>query len=225
MNKFQLSALVGGLANVLLMLAFPPYDRVTVGRIEPSFDAYYFVLQAPPGQPVSSGLLIAQLLAVALGAVIAVMFLRGSRGDPEHPPRNPQSVLLYLAVAAFIVIMLFPPFETMPASRIGAATFHGFDLAFGGGIQRGIFVPMLFLELLLFAVNVAVFWLIFGALDRRDLRMADMSKAPVRPVEPARPRPGSAENPYGRSGVERRAGRDPAYQGPDRRGNRDRRTK
>jgi amino acid transporter len=225
MNKFQLSALFGGLANVLFMVLFPPYDRVSLGRIEPSFDAYHFVLQAPAGQTVNAGLLVVQLLAVAFVVILALMFLRGSRDDPEHPPRNPQTVVLTLAVAAFVMIMLFPPFETMPASRLGAATFHGFDLAFGGGVQRGIFVPMLFLELLMLGVNVSAFWLIFGVLDRRDLRVADMQKVlSEQPVVPARPRPGSPENPYGRSGDERRRERDPGYQGPERRRSRDRRT-
>ena len=214
MNKFQLFALVGGLANAIFMLLLPPYERISVGRIEPSFDAYYFVLQPPAGQTVNGDLLAIQLLAVAFSVMLALMFLRGSHGDAAHPPRNPQTVVLALAGAAFIVIMLFPPFETMPLSRMGAASFHGFDVAFGGGMQRGIFVPMLFLEILLLAVNVSVFWLLFGVLDRRDVRTADAPQfAP--PTRPA--------NQIGRSGAERRSGRVSGYQGAEQRSNRDRR--
>jgi hypothetical protein len=223
MNKFQLSALLGGLANALVMVLFPPYDRVSLGRIEPSFDAYFFVLQPPEGHTLNGGLLAMQLVAAGVLVALAVMLLRGSLRDPEHPPRKPQNILLTLALAAFVVVMLFPPFETMPASRMGAATFHGFDIAFGGGIQRGIFVPMLFLELLLLGVNVAVFWLIFGVLDRRMDKVPGESGGGVSSVAMPRPRPGSPENPYGRSGEERRTARDPAYQGPERRLRRDRR--
>lgn len=227
MNKFQLTAVAGGLVNALLMLLFPPYDRITVGRIEPAFDAYYFVLQSPPGQSVNAGLLVVQLLAVSVGLVLALMFLRGSGGDPLRPPRNPRQVLLSLAVAAFTIIMLFPPFETMPASRMGAASFHGFDIAFGGGLERGIFAPMLFLELLLLAANVSVCWLIFGILDGRNAAAGVVLGALSgdKAVQNVLPRPRSAENAYGRSGVERRGGRDPGYQGPDRRRGGDRRLK
>jgi hypothetical protein len=226
MNKYQLSAVLGGFANAFVMVLFPPYDRTAIGRIEPSFDAYYFFLQPPPGHSVNGGLLSIQLLAVALLVALALALLRGGRADPGRPAGKPQTILLQLAVAAFVVVMLFPPFETMPASRMGAATFHGFDIAFGGGIQRGIFVPMLFLELLLLGINVAVFWLLFGAFDRSAPRLGTEGRAGAagNTAAVARPRPGSAENPYGRSGDERRRSRDPAYQGPERRQRRDRRT-
>jgi hypothetical protein len=223
MNKFQISVLFGGIANAFLMVLFPPYDRVAIGRIEPSFDAYFFVLQPPLDHSVNAGLLAIELLAVGFFVALALMLLRGSLHDPERPPRKPQNVILSLALGAFIVAMLFPPFETMPASRMGAATFHGFDIAFGGGIQRGIFVPMLFLELLLLGVNVAAFWLIFGVLDRRGNRTPGEGIPRAASAAKPRPRPGSAENPYGRSGDERRTRRDPAYQGPERRLRRDRR--
>jgi len=223
MNKYQLSAVFGGLANAVLMVLFPPYDRVAIGRIEPSFDAYYFVLQPPLAHGVNGGLLAIQLLAVAFFVVLALALLRGSGSAPEQPLRKPQTVIVQLALAAFVVVMLFPPFETMPVSRMGAATFHGFDIAFGGGIQRGIFVPMLFLELLLLGVNVAIFWLLFGVMDRRATQLGERTGVTVDEKPATRPRPGSPGNPYGRSGDERRASRDPAYQGPERRLRRDRR--
>jgi hypothetical protein len=100
---------------------------------------------------------------------------------------------------------------------MGAATFYGFDIAFGGGMQRGIFVPMLFLELLLLGINFAVFWLLFDVMERR--RNRDPEAGPGAPVRAAHP------HPIGRSGDERRHGRDPAYQGPERRRSRERRVR
>ncbi len=223
MNKFQLSALIGGFANALLMVLFPPYDRTALGRIEPRFDAFHFVLQPPAGQTINAGVLALELLAVALVVILALFFLRGSRGDPAYPPRRPRSVVFSLAAVLLTLILIFPPFETMPLSRIGAATFYGFDIAFGGGVQRGIFVPMLFLELLLLGINFAVFWLLFDVMDRNNRRAADARPLERRSARPAAPLDAAHPHPIGRSGEERRSHRDPAYQGPERRRGRERR--
>lgn len=223
MNKFQLFALVGGFANALLMVLFPPYDRLVIGRIAPNFEAYYFVLQAPAGRTVNAGLLAIELLAVAFGVMMAWILLRGSRNNREYPQRRPQSVVLVLAAAAFALIVVFPPFETMLLPAMGAPTFHGFDVVFAGGAARGIFVPMLFLELLLFALNVSVFWLLFDVMERNRSRPGGGS-----PQAAGGEMQASSVNvtpPIGRRSEERRQGRDPAFQGPNRRGSRERRTR
>lgn len=223
MNKFQLSVLIGGFANALLMVLFPPYDRTTLGRIEPSFDAFHFVLQPPAGQSVNAGLLAIGLLTVALVVILALFFLRGSRGDAENPPRRPRTVVFTFAAVLLALILLFPPFETMPLSRMGAATFHGFDIAFGGGVQRGIFVPMLFLQLLLLGINFAVFWLLFDVMERRDSRDGEARPLERRSPGPAVPVDAAHSHSIGRSGEDRRSHRDPAFQGPERRRARERR--
>jgi hypothetical protein len=69
--------------------------------------------------------------------------------------------------------------------------------------------------------------LIFGILDGRNAAAGVVLGALSgdKAVQNVLPRPRRAENAYGRSGVERRGGQDPTYQGPDRRRGGDRRLK
>jgi hypothetical protein len=79
-----------------------------------------------------------------------------------------------LVIANLALILLFPPFETQPlAARIGDRPFEGFRFALGGNVQRGSFLPLLYLERLLLALIATSLWLAFGLVARNDVAPAE----------------------------------------------------
>src|SRR6267378_178969 len=178
MNKFQLTVLIAALANLALMLIFPPFNSQSLFRAGPaSFDAFYLVSDAPANAALNSGLLYLEVFFVLVNAVLAWVLLQGAPQQPSRPRVRWQNVLQWLIIANLLLILLFPPFETQP-ERV----FEGFRFALGGNVQRGIFLPFLFLELFLLALDAAALWLAFGLgrarIDRRIGRSARSGQKP-----------------------------------------------
>src|SRR5258708_14198862 len=162
MNKFQLTVLIAALANLALQLFFPPFDSQSLWRMGPaSFDAFYPAFDAPVTATLNSGLLYLEIFTVLINAVLAWLLLQGAPQEPSRPRVRWQTVLQWLGIANFLLILLFPPFETQPDRA-----FEGFRFALSGSVQRGIFLPFLFLELFLLALHAAVLWLAFGLVAR-----------------------------------------------------------
>lgn len=226
MNKFQMTVLIAALADLALMLFFPPYDTLPLGRAgPPSFEAFYPTFGAPPNGRVDTGLLYLEMFALFVNAAVAWLLLQDTREEPYRPRMRWQSVLQWLVIADLLLILLFPPFETQPlAARIGDRAFEGFRFALSGNVQSGIFLPLLFLELLLLALNAATLWLAFGLVARSDAAAAeDPQEAPASPVAAESAEPGLEAGQVGRSGRDRRVRQDPHYDGPERRRSGDRR--
>ena len=224
MNKFQLTVLIAALVNLALLLFFPPYNSLPLGRTGPgSFDAFYPAFTAPPNGAVNTGLLYLEMFPVFVNAVIAWLLLQDTAQQPYRPRVRWQIVLQGLVIANLLLILLFPPFETQPLeSRIGDRAFEGFKFALSGDVQSGIFLPLLYLELLLLALNAASMWLAFGMVARGE---AVSDAAPSAPPPEAGTAPGPRSGQVGRSGKDRRVHADPNYQGPERRRGGDRRSR
>ena len=225
MNKFQLTVLLAALVNLALLLFFPPYNSLPLGRAGPgSFDAFYPAFSAPPSGTVNTGLLYLEMFPVFANVVLAWLLLQDTRQPPYRPRVRWQSVLQGLVIANLALILLFPPFETQPLeSRIGDRAFDGFKFALSGDVQSGIFLPLLYLELLLLALNAASMWLAFGIVARAETAVdRGSAAAPALPPEPG-VAPGLQGGQIGRSGKDRRVHADPHYQGPERRRGSDRR--
>src|SRR5258708_40263284 len=149
MNKFQLTVLIAALANLALQLFFPPFDSQSLWRMGPaSFDAFYPAFDAPVTATLNSGLLYLEIFTVLINAVLAWLLLQGAPQEPSRPRVRWQNVLLWLVIANLLLILLFPPFESRP-DRV----FEGFKFVLSGSVQRGIFLPSLFLEFLFLAPN------------------------------------------------------------------------
>jgi len=212
MNKFQLTVLIAALANLALMLIFPPFNSQSLFRAGPaSFDAFYLVSDAPANAALNSGLLYLEVFFVLVNAVLAWVLLQGAPQQPSRPRVRWQNVLQWLIIANLLLILLFPPFETQP-ERV----FEGFRFALGGNVQRGIFLPFLFLELFLLALDAAALWLAFGLVARWDEAYGAESAVPESIAES-----GAASDPdrsqIGRSDHDRRQGPDPHFGGAERR--------
>jgi hypothetical protein len=216
MNKFQLTVLIAALANLALLLLFPPFNSQSLWRAgPPSFDAFYPAFDAPVNATLNSGLLYLEIFFVLVNAVLAWLLLQGAPEQPSRPRVRWQTVLQWLIIANLLLILLFPPFETQPDRA-----FEGFRFALSGSVQRGIFLPFLFLELFLLALDAAVLWLAFGLVAR-----SDGAEFPAEPESFADA--GAAAAPdrsqIGRSDRDRRQGLDPDFGGPERRSGSERR--
>ena len=214
-NKFQLTVMIAALANLALLLLFPPFDSQPLGLLGPAnFDAFYPVFDWPAKGTLNSGLLYLEIFPVLVNAALAWLLLQGEPRQPSRPRVRWQSVLQWLVIADLLLILLFPPFETQPlAARMGERAFEGFRFVLSGSVQRGIFLPLLFMELLLLATNAAALWLAFGLVARGDETNGAESPGA----------PGLERGQIGRSGSDRRQRRDPRYDGPERRSGIDRR--
>lgn len=230
MNKFQLTVLSAALANLALLLLFPPFDSHLLGRMGPAyFDAFYPAFDAPANGTLNSGLLYLEIFPVLINALLAWLLLQGEPQQPSVPRVRWQSVLQWLVIADLLLILLFPPFETQPlTARMGERAFEGFRFALSGSIQRGIFLPLLFIELVLLALNAMALWLAFGIVDRGNETRGDRTNGTESPAVPE-PRaatsaaPGPDRVPIGRSGHDRRQHQDPHFDGPEQRSNIERR--
>jgi len=212
MNKFQVTVLIAALANLALMLIFPPFNSQSMLRAGPaSFDAFYPVFDVPVSATLNSGLLYLEVFFVLVNAVLAWLLLQGAPEQPSRPRVRWQNVLQWLVIANLLLILLFPPFETQPDRA-----FEGFRFALGGSVQRGIFLPFLFLELFLLALDAAALWLAFGLVARWDEVDGSESAMPESIADA-----GAASDPdrsrIGRSDHDRRQGQDPEFPGPERR--------
>ncbi len=218
-NKFQLTVLITALANLALLLLFPPFDSQPLARLGPaSFDAFYPAFDAPVNAVLNSGLLYLEIFPVLINATLAWLLLQGAPQQPSRPRVRWESVLQWLVIADLLLILLFPPFETQPlATRMGDRAFGGFRFAFSGNVQRGIFLPLLFMEMLGLAFNAAALWLAFRLVARGDEPNGAESPAVPEPLAAARAAPGPHRDQIGRSGRDRRQRQDPHYGGPERR--------
>ena len=213
MNKFQLTVLIAALANLALLLLFPPFNSQSLWRAgPPSFDAFYPAFDAPVNATLNSGLLYLEIFFVLINAVLAWLLLQGAPEQPSRPRVRWQTVLQWLIVANLLLILLFPPFETQPDRA-----FEGFRFALSGSVQRGIFLPFLFLELFLLALDAAALWLAFGLVARWDEANGAESPAMPESFAEASAAPGPDKSQIGRSDRDRRQGRDRHFNGPERR--------
>ena len=219
MNRFQLTVLIAALANLALLLLFPPFNSQSLFRVGPaSFDAFYPAFDAPVNATLNSGLLYLEIFFVLINAVLAWLLLQAAPQQPSSPRVRWQNVLQWLVIANLLLILLFPPFETQPDRA-----FEGFRFALSGSVQRGIFLPFLFLELFLLALDAAALWLAFGLVARWDEANGAESPAEPESFAAASVAPGPEKSQIGRSDRDRRQGLDPRFGGPERRSGSERR--
>jgi glucan phosphoethanolaminetransferase (alkaline phosphatase superfamily) len=160
MNKAQSIVLAVAACNLAVMLLFPPYDSIALGRGgAETFDAFYFAFDTHFNKLVNSSLLLLEVYWLVINAAIAWLLLR-SRGAALPIMRRRTAVSLIVA-ANLGVVFLFPPFENYASMlRSGGTHFDSFYFAFGDKSQRPFYIPLLYMEVLWVLVNGAVMWLL-----------------------------------------------------------------
>lgn len=71
-----------------------------------------------------------------------------------------QKITLWVGLVNLAVILLFPPFDSFPATDAKALIFAGFQFVFVHGRNEVVNGNVLFLEIVVLLVNVGVAWLL-----------------------------------------------------------------
>jgi len=151
--------------GIVLMLLFPPYDSMAMGRGAPTFDAYYFVFDRQYNKTINSDLLFLQLGWVLLNASLGWLLLKNY--DPDSAMMSRRTAVLLFGAGNLALVLLFPPFENYASSmRFTGTYFDSFYFLFGDKWQRRIYLPLLYLEVLYVLVNTALLWLLFREPER-----------------------------------------------------------
>ena len=88
-----------------------------------------------------------------------------------------QTIALIIAAANIVLILLFPPFESVYAiTKASIPTFEGFYFIFARQPNHVIVTTILYLEVFFVLINGALFWLIFREIKYASLAPADALK-------------------------------------------------
>jgi hypothetical protein len=168
MNRLRLVTLVVTLANLALILLFPPFDYQSVARGVPTFEGFSFYFAHGPNRTVNSGFLTLEIIVVLINGMIAWLLTRPG-GDPLRRFDRQRAILIVVAVN-LVVILLFPPFENVnKLTKAILPSFDGFYLVFGDNSKRVLVTLILWLEVIFILINGGLFWLLFKDRSREGL--------------------------------------------------------
>ena len=194
MNRNQAIALIVAAANVALIALFPPFDTYSLGKNQlPVFGGFYFYFSRNDSMIVNSSLLFLELFVILVNAAIAVLLLRANKPRVKRGSLSLQNATLIFVAINLVVILLFPPFESVFAmSNAAIPTFEGFYFIFARQQNHVIVTAVLYIEVIFVLINGAIFWLIFrdkseSVPSPRRSSEADDGTAPARRVS-TRPR-------------------------------------
>jgi len=164
MNRKQKIALWVGVANLAMILLFPPFDSFSFTDTKALiFAGFQFVFTRGSNEVINGDVLFLEIVVLLVNVGVAWLLLRDARhalGTRRH--FNYQNAILLVVAANLTVILLFPPFEYFYAIT-GALlpTFQGFYFIFSAGSMLTIVTPILYLEVIFVLFNGAVLWLLF----------------------------------------------------------------
>jgi len=163
-NRKQKVALWVGLANLAVMLLFPPFDSFSFTDTKSLvFAGFQFALSAESNKVINSDVLFLEIVVLLVNVSIAWLLLRDAKHifvTQRH--LHYQNTILLMIAANLTVILLFPPFEYFYAiTNAVLPTFEGFYFIFSAGPTLTIVTPILYLEVMFVLFNGAVLWLLF----------------------------------------------------------------
>jgi hypothetical protein len=163
MNRNQAIALALAAANIALIMLFPPFDTYSIVKSQiPVFGGFYFYPNHDTSLVLNSSLLFLELFVVAINAGIALLLLGEKEARLKRGQMSLQNATLIFVAINLVVILLFPPFESVFAiSKASIPTFEGFYFIFARQKNHVIVTAVLYLEVFFMLINGAIFWLIF----------------------------------------------------------------
>ena len=179
MNRPQRNALLIAAVNLLLVLAFPPYNYVSMllGNI-PTFDGFYFFFAGEPHRIVNTSFLALEVIVVLVNAGIAWLLLgKSPLQHGQRPGGNArQRAVLALVAINLALILLFPPFEIFSAvTKAALPTFEGFYFVFGDNPLRQIVSSVLYIEVALVLINGGLLWMFFQDKTQQEASTEQLS--------------------------------------------------
>jgi hypothetical protein len=171
MNRNQAIALVIAAANIVLVMLFPPFDVYTIAKSQiPVFGGFCFYPKRSDLMLVNASLLYLELFVVLINAGIAWLLLSTEKVQVMRRRMSLQNATLLVVAVNLVIILLFPPFESVFAlSRAAIPTFEGFYFIFARQADHVIVAAILYLEVFFVLINGAIFWLIFR--DKPDVEL------------------------------------------------------
>lgn len=166
MNRSQFIIIFVAALDLGLMLLFPPFDSVALGRRFATFDSFDFAFDQNVNQFINRNLLTLEFYWVLINAAIAWLICNARSGKSLMSRRN--ATLVFVA-ANIALVLLFPPFENFDSVKYLSDTyFDGFYYAFGDKSARRFYAPLLFMEILWVCFNGALLWLLLRDPSPRD---------------------------------------------------------
>ena len=163
MNRNQAIAILIAAANIIVIMLFPPFDTFSIARSQiPVFAGFYFYPNRNELMVVNTSLLFLEVFVVAINACIALLLLSPKKVRVARSPISLQNATLLIVAVNLVVIVLFPPFESVFAmSRAAIPTFEGFYFVFARQQNHVVVTAVLYMEVFFMLINGAIFWLIF----------------------------------------------------------------
>lgn len=167
MNRNQKIALLVAAANLLALLLFPPVDQYSIATARlPVFAGFHFAFAPPPYGEVNSAVLLLEVFVVLINAGIALLLLRDRPAGRKTRRMSYQNATLIFTGANLIIVLLFPPFESVFAlTNAALPSFEGFYPIFSLRPSHAIVITLLYLEVIFVLLNGALLWLIFRERD------------------------------------------------------------
>ena len=163
MNRNQAIALALAAGNILLILLFPPFDAYSMANTKVAiFAGFEFYPKHTTNMVINFSLLYLEIMVVLINAGIALLLLRDKKVVVSRRRISMQNATLIFVAINLVVIVLFPPFESVYAMTNAALpTFEGFYFIFARQENHVIVATILYLEVFLVQIYGALFWLIF----------------------------------------------------------------
>ena len=174
MNRQQIVVLVAALANVALLLLFPPYDYVSAARNNvPTFEGFHFYFADHGNSVLNWNFLQVELFVVLVNGAIGWLLLRDQKAPAEGAPRRNfdwQRVVLFGTGVNLVLVLLFPPFQNYySVTSAVMPSFDGFYFLFADHSKRTLVLPILYLEVIFMLVNGGLLWLVLRRTKSDDL--------------------------------------------------------
>ena len=163
MNRYQAIALAVAAANIVFIMLFPPFDVYSIASSSlPVFGGFDFYFSRNQYMVVNTSLLFLEIFVVLINAGIASLLLSTKKVEVTRRRVSLQNATLIVVAVNLIVIILFPPFESVFAlTQATLPTFEGFYFIFARQSNHVIVTAILYLEVIFVLINGALFWLIF----------------------------------------------------------------
>ena len=163
MRKNQVLALAIAAINLVFILLFPPFDAYSIASAQiPVFAGFSFYFSRSQYMVVNSDLLFLEVFVVLINVNIALLLMKKKRVLVRRHRISLQNASLILVAVNLVVIILFPPFESVYAiTKAAIPTFEGFYFIFARQSGHVIVSAILYLEVFFVLINGALFWLIF----------------------------------------------------------------
>jgi len=148
-------------ANLGLILLFPPVDEYSVASSAAVFGGFRFFLEIGRYAEVNTTLLTLEAFVVLINAGIAWELL-SDHGPSQRHRFNLQNAVLVFTGANLVLVLLFPPFESVFAlTKAAIPSFEGFYFIFDRRPAHAIVTTLLYLEAFFILANGGLFWLLF----------------------------------------------------------------